>query len=319
MQSKYWCITINASEDSQYLTKVFWEQWRNDNMECVVAGRMQLEMAARKHVQMFVVWEPRCRFGQVKNALPPGAHIERMKGTPAEAWDYCCKTDTKVPLEEGGWELQWGERPVSKQGKRSDLEMIRDLVREGHSWVEIVDHVPSALRYRREVDSYRRELEELKERPMEEIKLRPWQEEFHASLDGPIKSRRIWWLWSPFSAVGKTTTMHAYAAKRPGELLVGDKVMSNLLCAYDKHRVIWFDFSRSDPLDASATTVLEQLSNGGPLFAGKYQSCQKWVSAHIVVTCNREPPVDRLPERIVAMYVDQTGMLSDQPVAELVN
>lgn len=318
MQSQYWCITINAEAGSDLLTKTYWEQWLAENVR-VVGFRAQLEAVARQHVQMFLIFDSRVRFGQVKQWLPREAHIERMRGTPSTAWEYCSKEDTRVPAEQGGWQLEKGQKPISAAGKRTDVEIIRDLVQEGKDYLTIVDTVPSALRMRNFIEEYRRLLEDSKQRQIpEEVKLRPWQEEFHAKLDGPIKSRRIWWLWSPHSAVGKTTTMHAYAASRPGQMLVGDKNMNNLLCAYNKHRVIWFDFSRSDPLDATATTVLEQLSNGGPLFAGKYQSCQKWVSAHVVVTCNREPPTDRLPERIDEWYIDSTGYRSIPPAPERV-
>jgi len=300
MQSQYWVFTDNVHFEEKY-----WQEWLDEHKEDVEAVVMQLEKVGHVHVQGFLISMRRLRFGQVKQLLP-GAHIERMKATPREAWDYCLKEASRA--SENYWRLVYGEAPPpARPGKRTDIETIRDLVREGKTWLQICDAVPSALRYRREIDSYRAALEETKEQPIEEIVLRPWQEELLSTLRGPVKKRQILWVWSPYSGVGKTTTMHYFAAKNPGSVLVGDKNLSNLMCAYNKHRVIWFDFSRSDPLDASATTVLEQLSNGGPLFAGKYMSSQKWVSAHVVVTCNRGPPEERLPNRCVEYCIDENG------------
>jgi len=322
MQSQYFCITVNLKDgdvNPDYLTQAYWQSWLDTHQSGLECLAMQLEEEGRRHVQMWVCFKKRKRYSQVLDILPGHAHLERMKGKPWEAYEYCLKQDTRVSTADGGWCLTFGHPPEETQGKRSDLETIRDMVKQGKTFLEIVDQVPGALRYYKEVDSYRRMLEDAKPYKLtEEIKLRPWQEEFHSSLDGPIKSRRIWWLWSPYSAVGKTTTMHAYAAARPGMMLVGDKNLSNLMCAYDKHRVIWFDFSRSDPLDAGATDVLEKLSNGGPLFAGKYQSSQKRVCAHIVVTCNRAPVHDRLPNRIDEWCLNDVGERVDELPVEVV-
>jgi len=76
--------------------------------------------------------------------------------------------------------------------------------------------------------------------------------------------------------------------------------------------------SRSDPLDATATDILEKLSNGGYVFSGKYESMQKYVNAHIVVTCNRPPPEDRLPQRCREFRIDINGNRTEavEPIAD---
>lgn len=305
-QSRYWMLTGNMPEHADA------EWWRAhfDDSKCEYL-RGQLERApetAHLHAQPCVVYPRRVRWGQVCDDFP-GAHVERMRGTLEQAIAYCTKEASRVPESEGGWSLELGERPVSNQGKRSDLEHIRDLVKDGLTWVDIIDHVPQAMRYAKEIRAYRLALEEKKDVEIEPVVLRDWQQELFSLLLGPVKTRRIFWVWSEHSAVGKTTTMRVFGDTYRSTVLSGTRKLSDLMHAYDvlTHRVIWFDLSRSDPIDAEMTTILEQLSNGGYVFSGKYESTQKRVKAHIVVTCNRPPPHDRLPERCVEYRINAIG------------
>lgn len=307
VQSKYWCIT-----DHRHLDQVWWQEALDGNevIEAFVGQVEESPSTKKLHVQGFMILTGKRRAGVVRKWFP-GAHIELMRARdPTKAWDYCMKDESRA-VYPYYWSIAKGERPKQPEpGKRSDLEKIRDLVKAGVADVDIIDEVPGAMRYLKDITSYRNLLEDKKERPTPAIHLRPWQEDLVRTLDGEIQQRRIIWLWSPYSAVGKTTTMQYYMALRPGSTIIGTKSLDNLLYAYKpSHRVIWFDFSRSNPLDAGATDVLEQLSNGGYLFAGKYQSTQKYVSAHVVVTCNRSPPVDRLPMRCAEWRLSETGEL----------
>lgn len=312
-QSKYWVITGNGAAHAT-------EQWWRD---CFEEGKMtylvgQLEVApatGHLHAQMFAVFSGRVRRGQVLENLP-GVHVERMAGTVDQCITYCTKEESRaVP----GWSLELGDRPESAQGKRTDLELIRDLVKQGMAWVDIIDFVPQAMRYAKEIKAYRLALEEKKEVEVENIELRPWQLELFGLLQGPVQTRRIFWIWSAHSGVGKTTTLRVFGDMYRSTVLMGSRKMADLMHAYDvlTHRVIWFDLARSDPLDAEMTSILETLSNGGYVFSGKYESCQKRVKAHVVVTTNRPPPHDRLPQRIVEYRINQHGMRVFDEVADV--
>lgn len=264
----------------------------------------QPERVAHLHVQAFAVYPRKKRFGAVQ-AQFPGAHIEPMRGATEQAAAYCRKDDSWT----GDWRLEQGILPEPEQGKRNDLEAIRDLCKEEKSIVEIIDQIPGALRYMREIRSYSQLLEAAKPSPNEELILRPWQHDFFAMLLLPPISRRIWWIWSGLSGVGKTTTMRMFMDSHPSTVLIGSREIRDFLYPFDArtHKVIWFDLSRSDPLDATMTTVLEQVSNGSQLMSTKYESCMKRVKVHVVVTCNRPPPEERLPLRCVEMRLLQDG------------
>ena len=232
-----------------------------------------------------------------------------MKGTVADCIKYVKKAETTVPEEDGGYLLEFGAAPMSEQGKRNDLERIRDLVREGKRWVEIVDEVPSALRYSKEIRLYRAALEEKKEKPMEEINLRPWQHRLIETLKGPVKPRRIFWIWSQFSNVGKSTTFRYMIAKSLVSVLRSDGSMNNLAYAYDNQQVIWFNIPKAEMLTQNLLEMLEHVSDTGPILSGKYESMQKWFNSHVCVTANMAPPFDNLPKRIESWELDANGYL----------
>lgn len=306
MQSRYWMLTGNAAE---HATAEWWRERFDDSRVEYLIGQLELAPETEhRHAQVFVIYPRRVRWGQVTDDFN-GCHVERMVGTVEQCITYCSKPETRIPEEDGGWSLELGERPVSRQGKRTDLEIIRDLVKDGMEWVDIIDHVPQAMRYAKEIRAYRLALEEKKDVEIEPVVLRDWQQELFSLLLGPVKTRRIFWVWSEHSAVGKTTTMRVFGDTYRSTVLTGTRRLNDLMHAYDvlTHRVIWFDLSRSDPIDAEMTTILEQLSNGGYVFSGKYESTQKRVKAHIVVTCNRPPPNDRLPARCVEYRINAHG------------
>lgn len=297
MQSRYWCIT-----DNKNVTEAYWLAIWATNALCYLCA--QPEQVARLHVQAFACYPRKKRFGAV-SAMFPGAHIEPMRGSVDQAAAYCRKPESWT--EE--WRLEKGIMPAQEQGKRSDLEAIRDMCKEEKSIVEIIDQIPGALRYMREIKSYSQLLEAAKPSPPEQLILRPWQQDFFQMLSEPPISRRIWWIWSGLSGVGKTTTMRMFMDSFPGTVLIGSRKLCDFLYPFDArtHRVIWFDMARSDPLDAEMTTVLEQVSNATQLMSTKYESCMKRVRVHVVVTSNRPPPEERLPQRCVEMRLLQDG------------
>lgn len=78
------------------------------------------------------------------------AHIERRRGTAAQARAYCEKEDTRV-----GGPYTWGV--PAQQGKRSDLIAVQESIAEGADTAELwTEHFPAMVRYHRAFDVYRR-------------------------------------------------------------------------------------------------------------------------------------------------------------------
>lgn len=96
-----------------------------------------------RHWQVYIESASPIRFTTLHNLFPKG-HFEARKGSKQQAYDYVTKTDTSlgVRIENGTITTE------SKQGKRSDLELIHDLImRDGLSAAEVLVEVPQALRY----------------------------------------------------------------------------------------------------------------------------------------------------------------------------
>lgn len=64
------------------------------------------------------------------------AHVEKTKGSPQQAWDYCIKEDTRI---DGPWTL--GKRPGGA-GARTDIVAAIDLLRDGKRLADVLDLHP---------------------------------------------------------------------------------------------------------------------------------------------------------------------------------
>lgn len=99
----------------------------------------------RVHWQGYAELKGRRTLSSIKIVLGDNAaHIEKRRGTAAEAAAYCKKIDTAIP----GTQVEFGE--ISKQGYRSDLLDMYGMLREGKRDEEILETMPATfMRYRR--------------------------------------------------------------------------------------------------------------------------------------------------------------------------
>lgn len=217
-----------------------------------------------------------------------GAHIE-VSRSGLRAGFYCMKNESRV---EGPWML--GKAP--KQGERTDLVEAKNAIQESRSWRSIVNNdelVPVVSKYL----TWTRELYACRDLPSRDIlrmeKWVTWQYLAFCLLTEKPVHRRIIWIWGNHSA-GKTLFMQEMETRF--DLLVGGENLKDTIHAYDGQEIIWFDAAKRKEFDREFSTMLEHLSNGGKILSGKYNSTQKFVDAHIVVTSNRKP-ID-LPKRM---------------------
>lgn len=102
----------------------------------------------KEHLQVYVEFSKPTRVSAIQRVIP-GAHCEYRKGTSEEAKAYCSKEDTRL---RGPWSS--GQLSVS-QGCRSDLEGIRDEIKEGHSELQIAeDHFAIWVRHHKAFQRY---------------------------------------------------------------------------------------------------------------------------------------------------------------------
>lgn len=131
------CFTLNNFSTSE--TKYF------ETLECryLVIG-MEVGACKTPHLQGYIEFKQQLRFNAIKNLLPR-CHIEPRKGTAKQAADYC-KKDGKF--------VERGE--ISNPGKRTDLETVYNMAKNGKDDIEIGEAQPSTyMKFYKAVDRVR--------------------------------------------------------------------------------------------------------------------------------------------------------------------
>ena len=107
-----------------------------------------------QHTHIYIHFEPgkKKRFSYIKKRFPH-ARIDRCHGSAqqnrdyirkeGEKWESSKKKDTSIP----GTFYEEGILPENEQGKRTDLEYLFDLIKDGHSDYEILSEVPESMKF----------------------------------------------------------------------------------------------------------------------------------------------------------------------------
>lgn len=118
-RSRNWCFTINNYTINDV------NQLKEIKYKYIVLGDEVGELGT-PHIQGFVHFENALSFDSLKKKLPKTTHIEKCKGTPDQNITYCKKTNNIL--------YEDGEKP--SQGKRKDLDQIKDDIMEGNTTSE---------------------------------------------------------------------------------------------------------------------------------------------------------------------------------------
>lgn len=136
VQGKHWCFTLNnyTEDEVQQLEALANER---PGIEYIVIGVEEGEQGT-PHLQGFVSFAKRTANTKVKKILGRRCHIERAKGSPKQASDYC-KKDGKF--------IEFGVLPKG-QGSRTDLVEIAKKIKAGTSMRKLAEeHPASFIRY----------------------------------------------------------------------------------------------------------------------------------------------------------------------------
>ena len=95
------------------------------------------------HTHIYFHAKQGIRHSTLRNLFPQ-MDIQVVKGTAQQCRDYIRKEGTYLESEKKETNLietfkEWGELPVSKQGKRSDLEKLYSMVKDGYTDSEIIE------------------------------------------------------------------------------------------------------------------------------------------------------------------------------------
>ncbi len=124
-QSKHrsYCFTLNnyTDEDEQRI--------QNIDAKYLIYGREVAPTTGTRHLQGYVQFKNPKSFNSTKKTLGKNAHLEVASGNPEQNKAYCVKEDTMY--------FEKGE--VQSQGKRTDLAIIREVLKETNKMSEVVE------------------------------------------------------------------------------------------------------------------------------------------------------------------------------------
>lgn len=126
MQGKYWVFT-NFEIDINY------ELWKDWGCEYIVYGKEVCPDTKRIHHQGYCEFKSNKRISALKK-INNSIHWELRKGTSDEAYDYCIKDGDYIEI---------GKRKECKQGKRTDIDIVKQLINEGKGMKDICNEATS--------------------------------------------------------------------------------------------------------------------------------------------------------------------------------
>lgn len=247
------------------------------------------------HLQGLLIMKNRCRYATVRNSLPIGFHVEKMRGTAKEARDYFADNPEKPDPDV----TERGEIPQQKQGARNDLYGAVQAIMEGESTRNLAEQFGNSyIRYKRhceevarciKADDYKKSCKE----KYENAKLRNWQveatERLHKQGD-----RKILFVVDLYGNQGKSWLSNYLRSTCNCQsfTMSAGKDVSHALKEPD---IVIFDFPR-ESTDTVNWATIEHVKNG-VIFSPKYESALKeWAPPSVAVFMNEMPPMGKFSQ-----------------------
>ena len=146
-QGRKWLLTINNPAEKGLDHKAI--QKGLNQFPSLTYYCMGDEKGETYHTHIFFALERPTRFSTIKKRFPE-SHIDRAEGTAAECrayvqksgkWAEGEKSETSIP---GTFE-EWGTLPIERQGERTDLARLYQLIKDGFSNYEIMEQNPDYI------------------------------------------------------------------------------------------------------------------------------------------------------------------------------
>lgn len=281
------------------------------------------------HTHVYVEFDKPVRRPQAIKllSLPEEAHFEARQGTRTQARDYCRKEESRVsgPFEFGTWVPD--EAGIARKRRMTETDFLNEVLTEENvrdetlTYNVLVRRYPSMFEHGHRIFDYAwNQLLRMRAPPVD-IKLNQWELMVVRYLRARPQTRRIYWIWSRESGTGKTTFVNYLADKAfPDQVRQLPWKWVDAIYSYKGERIITFNLPRDfiaaaqmsapglrsnrEDILRAYMSILERFSDIGYHDSGKYDSCQKIVNAHVIVTANEPPPYEMLPYRFVEVHID---------------
>lgn len=142
-QSRAWQLTINNPQNSGMTHEKIKEITNAIPSRIYWCMCDEIGEQGTPHTHVYIKTRSPIKFTTLKNKFPT-AHLVNAKGTAQENRDYIRKEGKHKDTEKKDTNLphtfeEWGVLPKNQQGKRTDLEYMYSLVKEGFTDSEIIE------------------------------------------------------------------------------------------------------------------------------------------------------------------------------------
>lgn len=146
--AKGWVFTLNNPEPQDEVREALLALAEDDGPAEYIVFQLERGAEGTLHFQGYVAWKNKKRFDPVRELLGGRAHVEKRKGSAAQAIAYCTKAETRV---DGPWEA--GKCPVA--GRARELGIVQRKLDDGASLRVIAQqHFGTFLHYNRGLREY---------------------------------------------------------------------------------------------------------------------------------------------------------------------
>lgn len=227
-QTRKWQITINNPVDKGYTHEEIITI--ANKLKGLIYMCISDEVGAEGtyHTHIYLHFSNAKRFSTIKNAFE-GGHFEMCVGTSAQNRDYIFKqgkwkNDKKGETNLPDTHYESGDLPVERQGKRSDLDDLYDMINAGLDNYQIIAENPA---YMLNIDKIDRVRQLLKEKEFKE-KWRDVEVTYIFGSPGSGKTRSVMEEYGYTSVYRVTDYLHPFDNYAGQDIILFDEFRSNI-------------------------------------------------------------------------------------------
>ncbi|MFA9466969.1 MAG: replication protein [Velocimicrobium sp.] len=228
IQSRKWSITINNPTD-QYSHQVIKEKL--EEFKSIIYWCMADEKGLKEstyHTHIYLLSSSPIRFSTLKKRFYT-AHIEKANGTTEENRNYVFKigkweNDSKSETQINGTREEFGEVPKEGQGKRSDLLILYEMIKEGLTNFEIMERCSD---YITKIDTIERVRQTIREEQYKDV-FRDMKVTYIYGKTGTGKSRGVMEQYGYSNIFRCTDYLHAFDGYRSQDIVIFEEFRSSI-------------------------------------------------------------------------------------------
>lgn len=158
-QTRKWQITINNPVEKNYTHDVIIDILKSFKSIIYFCLSDEIGENGTFHTHIFCAFSSGVRFSTMLNKFN-GSHFEMCSGSSSDNRDYVFKigkwlNNKKNDTNLSDTHFEYGELPIERQGKRSDLDDLYDMINSGMSTYDIISAEPLYIQQLDKIDKTR--------------------------------------------------------------------------------------------------------------------------------------------------------------------